>query len=166
MKIRILLLVYVLNIFILAATHHNTVSQNDGLYHAYNEYSQLLTSENQYTGEQLNNIFSAFTHKKQQHLLSAQHKTPQVLQELVQIYLTFPQWIEKEYSHYEVQNGDRGCLVVNGYNQNLEPMTILVSYINNREWLIDDLQIQYLTPPNTFLDGPVCNPKSLTEIRV
>lgn len=162
MKIKTLLLLYVFNVLVLACTHSPALQREGELYTAYKNYAELLNSNNQYTSDQL---FAALTLRKQEHLLNASKKTPDLLNELADNYLTFPLWIAKEFNHYETDNGDNGCLLINGYNQQLEPVAITISYHNASQWLIDDLHVEHLAPFNRFLKQAVCDRRKLDKIR-
>ncbi|MDX1810548.1 MAG: hypothetical protein R3240_01255 [Gammaproteobacteria bacterium] len=163
--LRNLILVYGLGLLLLACTHNTIIKSEDQLYNHYKGYAGLLNKSDQYNANQLDQIFSSLTPRKQAHLLSANHRSPELLATLIDEYLTFPFWLAREYSHYELRNGDDGCLLLNGYNEKLEPIAITISYHNEQQWLIDDLYVEHLAPFNKFLSRAICDKRKLDEIR-
>lgn len=165
MKITSLVAGYLAGVLVLACTHTDALRQKPKLTDAYQDYALLLENHKAQDLEYAEQILKRYTQEKQHALINAQIKTPQFLQELISNYLSFPQWMTKEFNTVEVRTGQQGCLLVNGFTEDLEPMSIMLSYEYDQQWLINDVAIEYLQPPQKFLDRPVCDPQQLAAIR-
>lgn len=166
MKIKTLLLAYVLAVIVLACTHSPLLQKDAELYSQYLNYIALLNANDNYNSSQLELIFNSYSVPKQQSLLNAQIKTTSLLQQLASAYLSFPLAIEKEFNHYETIAGERGCLLINGYKPDLQPLSISISFVKSDRWVIDDVHVENLAPFNKFLHKAVCDDQKLAMIRI
>ncbi len=59
-------------------------------------------------------------------------------------FLLFKDSMEKEGDHYEKIMGQRGCLVINGYNDKKEPVIFSLEYVKlSGNWLINFIATIY-----------------------
>jgi hypothetical protein len=71
--------------------------------------------------------------------------------------LAVPRVIEKVDSHYEKIDGAVGCLTVNGYENDGQPVSIYVEYVlKNHEWLIDYIYLNLLENVSGFEHRAIC----------
>lgn len=166
MKTRMLLVLYVLNVIILASTHTDMLKKDVTLYKAYQQYVSSLQADTPLSFAHAEQIFSAYSPQRQTELLDSQLKTSAFLNELIHVYLSFPLDVSREFNHYELTSGEQGCLLINGYTQSLEPIAITLSYVKNDKWLIDNVHIERLAPFNRFLRKAICDQHTLDQIRL
>lgn len=156
MSIRTLSFFYAFGLYIIAATHTAWPSSQNVLYKHYVELALQLKSDSLYSLDALKKIYSALTPQKQKSLLNHGRKTKAYLTQIATQFISFPLWIRQEFNHYETIQGNQGCLVVNGYDTQLKPMTITVDYVYSTKWLIEDFTVNYLQPGDIFSNTSIC----------
>ncbi|MFK5950262.1 MAG: hypothetical protein QM500_15990 [Methylococcales bacterium] len=58
---------------------------------------------------------------------------------------------------YQLINNNKGCLTVNGYDENKSPVSLYIEYINeNSKWLLSYVEVFYLDSPKEFKNRGVC----------
>jgi hypothetical protein len=75
--------------------------------------------------------------------------------------------VVKTVSHYEKGDGSRGCLTVNGYTRENDPISVFIEYRpSDRRWLIDSsfLNISEKKVFNGFFDKALCPDEAQEEI--
>ena len=71
--------------------------------------------------------------------------------------LLFKDYMHSVISHYEVINDQNGCLTINGYDKEKEPMIFSLKYKkNNGYWLIDKIHVVFIESRNDFSKKPQC----------
>ncbi len=71
--------------------------------------------------------------------------------------LNLPNYMEKVESHYQKISGDNGCITVNGFEQNGDPLTLYLEYKNSNDlWLVNYIYLSLLDNKNKFVNKAVC----------
>jgi hypothetical protein len=114
------------------------------LYHKYSQYKKNASKEN--ISELARDFFS-------QALLDKDYRTNRdAINQLL-----FKNNMVTEDSHYEMINGQNGCLAINGYDQKNAPLIFSLKYISsNSRWLIDKIHVVFIDDVNDFADSAKC----------
>lgn len=77
-------------------------------------------------------------------------------------FLLFKESIKNEMSYYEKITDKKGCLVINGYNEKQEPVTLSLRYVREAgQWLVDYVATIY--DQKIFENKAVCPKKYLRQ---
>lgn len=82
--------------------------------------------------------------------------------------LSIGSYLRKERSHYEKVADGRGCLTVNGYQQNGDPVSLFVEYKSVKgEWLMNFTNVHLPQPDRFkgFFEKPLCPDEAQEEIQ-
>lgn len=71
--------------------------------------------------------------------------------------LLFKNYMAREDSHFERSNRTEGCLTINGFDQDNEPVIISLKYVADRErWLIGEIHVLLVENPGHFSKTARC----------
>jgi hypothetical protein len=74
--------------------------------------------------------------------------------------LLFKNYMASEESHFEQSNSQEGCLTINGYDHDKEPVIISLKYVSVHErWLIDEIHIALVESRHDFAKEARCTLK-------
>jgi len=60
-------------------------------------------------------------------------------------------------SHYQKINNNTGCLILNGFDENKEPLSLFIEYKNKKSlWLVNYMYISFLKSKNDFTNSAKC----------
>jgi len=63
----------------------------------------------------------------------------------------------KVESYYQKISGDNGCITVNGFEQNGDPLSLYLEYKNrNNLWLVNYIYLSFLDNKSNFANKPIC----------
>jgi hypothetical protein len=114
------------------------------LFQAYSQYKAATNDEN--IKALADQYFSPA-------LLGESHRTnPDSTRQLL-----FKNYMTSEESHFERSNQQEGCLTINGYDQDKEPVIIRLKYVSDHErWLIDKIHIALVESREDFSKEARC----------
>lgn len=73
------------------------------------------------------------------------------------ILLKLSNYINKEISHYQKINDSYGCLSINGFDENKEPLSLHIEYkIENNMWLINYIFVSFLESTSNYAIQATC----------
>ena len=71
--------------------------------------------------------------------------------------LLFKNYMVHTDSHYEEINGKKGCLTINGYDEENSPLILSLKYISsNGHWLIDKIHVVFVENEKGFANSAKC----------
>lgn len=118
--------------------------ENDYLYGHYSEYkksvdeSKLIESYTQYFDPVLTSGLD-------------------VNKPSIKSQLEFSKYMVMEESHYEVMQKDKGCLTVNGVDENNAAVAFYIQYNrSNERWLISDIGVSFLDTRKKYEQKALC----------
>ncbi len=66
-------------------------------------------------------------------------------------------------SHYQKINGEIGCLIINGFESNSDPVSIYIEYKHEfGQWRVNYMYVNFLENRDGFVKSPIC-PDELEE---
>lgn len=126
-------LFWVCLIFI-SACSTNAVRGGVSLYDEFQSFGKEVQKD--YDGAVQENISTAFIAFYQQ----AEDNMPPEIR--TPFYKDLAMTIRTEYNHFEVVQGDEGCLTINGLDQDEQPKTLSLYYIRQGgHWVIDNIHV-------------------------
>lgn len=121
-----------------------TIKENKGLFESYNTYV------NEIRKHQSNFILSMISKKRVNKINSLGEKEFPVLS-------SFPNVLFKIKSHYQKLENNKGCLTINGYGKNNNPILVSIKYLyENKKWVIDFVEIYYTDSAKEFQTKGIC----------
>lgn len=122
-------------------------STNDSPPVLFQAYSQYKTATNDENIKELADQY--FTRS----LLGENHRTnPDATRQLL-----FKNYMVSEDSHFERSDSQEGCLTINGYDKDKEPVIIRLRYVSDLErWLIDEIHIDLVESRDDFSKEAGC----------
>ena len=71
---------------------------------------------------------------------------PEVIEQLL-----FKDYMKKNFNNLEMIAGNKGCLTVNGFDAENQPISFNLEYVfYNNEWLINDIHVLFLDDSSKF----------------
>ena len=71
--------------------------------------------------------------------------------------LLFSNYMKRVEGHHEAKSPDEGCLVINGYDKQNDPVVFNVKYIPIKDdWLIDKIHVVFVESSTDFTDRAEC----------
>jgi len=122
-------------------------STNDRSSVLFQAYSQYKTATN---GENIKELAERYFTPS---LLGESHPTnPDATRQLL-----FKNYMASEDSHFEKSDSQEGCLTINGYDEDKEPVIIRLKYVSDQEgWLIDEIHIALVESRDDFSKEARC----------
>ena len=140
----------------------NAYAKNDELYSTYKQYSEQTK-----TAETVLPLIQYYSDSQYQSFESYfKHEDLKVGIDTLFSRLQFPSIITTEKSHQETSTDNNGCLSVSGLTQDKKRVSIYVGYVNSNKWLIDYINIEYLTEKENYLEKPICDNEALMKKRM
>ncbi len=158
------LLIYLCS-FVLLSGCSLLITENS-LYSMYGDYSAKLKASGDYTDKELDNLFNHFTPRYQTEVLNGREPSTEVIKHLIIHYFSTPLDLINTLSHYETNNKDNSCLLINTTNRKNERVSLYITYVNNNSWLIDNVNVEYLSEHEKYLKTPICDVEALMKKRV
>jgi len=115
-----------------------TLADDGDLYKVYRSYTDSVS---------VNNVKKNAPDYLTQRMLRAMNlENPLVTGEFV----IFNRYFDREINHFENIKGDVGCLSVNGFNKDEEPITLNIEYHYTDGWRIDYVHVDLKESPSDF----------------
>lgn len=77
--------------------------------------------------------------------------------EVYPFLLSFPFAIEKEINSYQLIDGYKGCLTINGLDESAEPTAINIEYKKESSlWKLDYIHVEYLSSKDELSQKAIC----------
>lgn len=113
----------------------------------HSKYQMYLTEINK------NNIRQLFTKYFSVDLLGTESiNDPEITDQLL-----FKKYMNTYYNHIEKTSNNKGCLTINGFDDENEPVAFNLEYIlYNGKWLINDIHILFLDYKSKFSEVARC----------
>jgi hypothetical protein len=71
--------------------------------------------------------------------------------------LLFKNYMKKTHSHFEKTSGERGCLTVNGFDENNTPLVFNIEYVYlDGSWFMNDVNVLFLGESGRFSGEAKC----------
>jgi hypothetical protein len=137
---------YLFLIFLTLSITNCTTMQNSTsvLYDKYYQYDRIASKSN--IIEVAEDFFSP----------SLLGKNYQTNQETIN-QLLFKNYMVVEDSHHEQINEQKGCLTINGYDEENTPLIFSLKYIlKNSRWLIDRIHVVFIDDVSDFVNSAKC----------
>jgi len=121
-----------------------TMSEEVDLYEYYNNYVRYIKTNNTLFAE---TMLSKQLREKIK--LSDKDDFP--------ILSGFPGVLSEVKNHYQSFESNKGCLSINGYDENSAPVSLYIEYSNeNNQWLVAYVEIFYPDTAKEFKNFGVC----------
>lgn len=115
-----------------------TLSDDANLYEVYRSYTDSVS---------VNNVKDKAPDYLTSRMLSAMNLENHLV---TGEFVVFDRYFEREVNHFESIKGDVGCLSVNGFNKNEEPITLNIEYHHTDGWRIDYVHVDLKESPSDF----------------
>ncbi|MDH5259728.1 MAG: hypothetical protein OEX07_17070 [Gammaproteobacteria bacterium] len=140
----------------------NAYAKNDELYSTFKQYS-----EHAQTAETVLPLIQYYSDSQYQSFeIYFKHEDLKVGIDTLFSRLQFPSILTDEKMHHETITGNNGCLSVSGLTQDNKRISIYVGYVNSHRWLINHINIEYLTDNEDYLEKPICDNEVLMKKRM
>jgi len=140
----------------------NIFAKSDELFSAFKEYS-----DNAKTAETVLPLMPYYSSKQYQSFeLYFKHEDIKEGIDTLFSRLKFPSVLSDEKFHKEIVSKNKGCLVVSGLSQDNKRISVYVGYVRSHRWLIDYINIEYISDSEDYLDMPICDNEVLMKKRM
>ena len=140
--------------------------KDKNLFDDFNNYSNKLKIDNDYTDKELENLFNHFSPRYQTEILNGRSRSTKVVKHLITNYLNISLQLKNTLSHYETHAQNKSCLLINAKTNKNERVSLYITYVNQQNSLIDNLNVEYLGENQDYLKTPICDVDALMKKRM
>jgi len=151
---------------LLSLTSCATGVKEVNLYDVYGDYATKLKSSGDYSDKELENLFQFFSPRYQTEILNGREPSTSVIRHIITKYFSTPLELKSIHDHFQVHNKNNSCLLINASNKKNERASLYITYVNKTKWLIDNVNVEYLSDQEQFLETPMCDVDVLMQKRI
>jgi len=160
-----LIIVALCSVVLFGCVQLKAVNTDQRVFATYKNYSSLLNDENQYSNAQLEEIFAFYSSRYQKEILNTRKQSPEVLQHLIENYLSFPLLLKHKINHFEKISSEQACLIINAKSLENEKIAFYISFIKLDKWLIDAVAVEHLANYNQYFTEANCSKGFRDDLR-